>query len=211
MYLANLGPYQPRLAAYPVNHEIKTGKQNKLYMINSWYDEYPHLEYSVHKDAAFCFVCSLFPIGTGRQSADDAWTVTGVRKWHKMKSTGTKKKGKLQQHFACQSHRGALQDFAHFINPSNQVDTLLDKSGRMNLIQDQSDAAYNKQIVVILFDIVRVLVVQGIPFRGHEDNKSNFLKIVHLVSRYCSPLKHWLDNTKAQASPCYVYELRDAE
>ena len=59
MYLANIGPYQPRLAAYPLNHEIKTGKQRKF--PNSWYDEYPDLEYSLHKDAVYCFVCSLLP------------------------------------------------------------------------------------------------------------------------------------------------------
>ena len=47
------------------------------------------MEYSVHNDAAFCFVCCLFPEGVGRVSADNSWTVNGVRQWHKMKSFGT--------------------------------------------------------------------------------------------------------------------------
>ena len=88
------------------------------------------------------------------------------------------------------------EGFAHFMDPSNQVDTPLDKSRRINLIQDQSNAAYNKQIVVFLFDIVRVLAIQGISFRGHQHGKGNLLKTMHFVSRYCGPLKHWLDKTK---------------
>lgn len=92
-FLINTGPYQPKLAAYPSNATIKSGKQNKF--SSHWFKENPHLEYSVQNDAAYCFVCCLFPERAGRISADKAWTVTGVRQWHKMKSVGTKKKGKL--------------------------------------------------------------------------------------------------------------------
>ncbi len=38
----------------------------------AWHSEFLHLEYSVSKDAAYCFVCSLFPEGPGRASADPA-------------------------------------------------------------------------------------------------------------------------------------------
>ncbi|KAF2900391.1 hypothetical protein ILUMI_05795, partial [Ignelater luminosus] len=74
------------------------------------YPEYPHLEHNVFKDAAFCFVCILFPVGIIRDNADPAWVVNGVRKWHKMKSGGIKKQRKLAQYFSSKTHKAAVQD-----------------------------------------------------------------------------------------------------
>ena len=76
-FLINLGPYQPRLAVYPSNKQIKSGKQNKF--SSTWFSDFPHLEYSVENDAAYCYVCCLFPKGVRRPSADASWTINGVR------------------------------------------------------------------------------------------------------------------------------------
>jgi hypothetical protein len=62
-YMINVGPFQPKLGSYPRNNEILQSKQCRF--SSEWFDEYPHLEYSVVKDAAFCFVCQLFPTGPG--------------------------------------------------------------------------------------------------------------------------------------------------
>ncbi|XP_042908918.1 uncharacterized protein [Parasteatoda tepidariorum] len=98
-YLISLGPNQPKLTAFPANNEIPQSKQRRFNP--SWYKEYPHLEYSVFKDAAFCFVCSLFPACTNREITGDVpWIDEGVRQWHKMKSVGNNKLGKLASHFS---------------------------------------------------------------------------------------------------------------
>ena len=62
-YLIRMGPNQPILRMYPSN--TNTSKEgHKLSRFNPcWFEEYPHLEYSLSKDAAFCFVCSLFENG----------------------------------------------------------------------------------------------------------------------------------------------------
>jgi hypothetical protein len=44
-----------------------------------------------------------------------------------MKSVGKIKQGKLAQHFASQSHRSALEDFAHLVGGGESVDIMLDK------------------------------------------------------------------------------------
>ena len=85
-YLVELGPCQPRLSCFPTNPDIPQGKQNRF--SPRWYDEYPHLEYIVEKDAVFCFVCSLFDDTPSKEKADPSWKTTGIRKWHKMKSVG---------------------------------------------------------------------------------------------------------------------------
>jgi hypothetical protein len=83
------GPFRPRLKSYPRNIKIAESKQ--CHFSSEWYNSYPHLEYSITKDAAFCFVCQVFSSGIGSLKADevcDAWTVDGVQAWHKMKSRG---------------------------------------------------------------------------------------------------------------------------
>ena len=71
-YLISLGPCQPQLSSFSKKKELeKCSKQCKFSA--AWYSEFLHLEYSVSKDAAaYCFVCSLFPEGPGRASADPA-------------------------------------------------------------------------------------------------------------------------------------------
>lgn len=90
--LIQLGPHQPQLTSYPLD-----GKNKRFYP--TWYKEFEHLEYSTEKDAAFCFSCSLFPEGIGREKKEEAWVTDGVKNWSKLKSKGKNKLLKLQQHF----------------------------------------------------------------------------------------------------------------
>ena len=58
-FLIELGPHQPRLTSFPRNESIPRSKQNKF--STTWYDSFPHLEFSQKSEKAYCFVCSLFP------------------------------------------------------------------------------------------------------------------------------------------------------
>ena len=75
-YIIQLGSHQPKLAVFLQNHDIPAKKQSCF--SPEWYSVYPHFEYSISKDAAFCFVCSLFPSGPGREMAHNAWSLVGV-------------------------------------------------------------------------------------------------------------------------------------
>ena len=70
--LVQKGPFQPKLSNYPKSKNIPAGKQaqfsSKLYLIH------PHLEYSIVKDTAFRFVCSLFR----KRTAEETWSIGGV-------------------------------------------------------------------------------------------------------------------------------------
>lgn len=90
-YLIMLGLHQPKLNLYR-----RTEKYSFKY---SWFEEYPHLEYSTVKDAAFCYVYCLL-----------------------------KKVGKLQKHFISKTHKAALYEFCHFMNKNNHIDVMLDKN-----------------------------------------------------------------------------------
>lgn len=192
-YLLSLGPHQPKLAKFPTNTDISQGKQRQFNSL--WFKEYPHLEYSLIKDAAFCFICSLFPNGSNRSYSDSAWTEVGVRAWHKMKGRGIKKPGKLVQHFTSNTHKSALLDFSNFLNSSNHIDCILNKQNREQEIQDKYQQQFHQEVLTILFDVTRTLARQGLAFRGDENEEnSNFNQILLLLSRYNPILKKWLEN-----------------
>ena len=197
MYLIRIGPHQLILQQYPsttrgANEAYKHSRFNP-----AWFKEYPHLEYSLSKDAAFCFVCFLFGSGPGTEKADSAWVKEGIRSWHKFKSCGTKKQGKLAAHFSSEAHKSALFSYAHFAKASGHVDVLLDKVKRSALIQEKEDLQQNRRVIEILLDITKTLGRQGIAFRGHGgDDDGNFKQIVQLMAKYCTELRHWLDTTR---------------
>lgn len=194
-YLLSLGLYQPKLAKYPKNLNIPTEKQSQFTSL--WFNEFPHLEYSIQKDAAFCFICSLFPNGPNRNFADPAWVVSGVRNWHQMKGRGKNKQGKLALHFSSKSHNSALIDFRNFLTSSNHIDCILNKVNRQQAIEVEHKIHFHKEVITILLDITRTLARQGLAFRGdmNEEN-GNFNQLVLLISRHNPTMKRWLDDKK---------------
>lgn len=194
-YIISLGPFQPHLPKYPCNSDIKNGKQRQFNP--SWYKEYPHLEYSISSDAAFCFVCSLFPKGPHRTNENLSWSQYGVRNWEKMKSRGKNKSGKLECHFSSLAHKSSLIDLSNFSMNSNHIDKLLNTEKRKCAIQACKQKEFHKDIIKILFDVTRTLARQGLPFRGDGDEKNgNFYQIILLISRYCPAMKLWLEEEK---------------
>ncbi len=159
----------------------------------AWYSEFLHLEYSVSKDAAYCFVCSLFPEGPGRASADPAW-VQGNNTLSKMKgSLGRNKEGKLVSHFTSESHKTAMMDFIRFTSTSSHVDVQLNKEKRPCLLAEEKLRQQNTEVITILLDVARTLARQGIAFRGNGDDKNgNVQQVTRLVSRHNPALKNWL-------------------
>ena len=197
-YLIALGPYQPNLSKFPESKDIS--KQKQCRFSATWYKLYPHLEYSVVEDRAYCFVCSVFPTGPGRELADPAWTKR-MNQWHKMRSRGTAKRGKLEEHFSCKSHKAALGDFQHFKQQAAHLDIIVDRERRNKEIQEQEDLQNNKDAVAILMDVSRTLARQGLAFRGHSSGDGgevdgNFYQIVQLVGRHSLIMRRWLEERR---------------
>ena len=197
IYLIQIGPYQPILQIYPSNLNIAKEGHKQSRFNPSWFKEYPHLEYSLSKDAAFCFVCSLFGNGPGMEKAENAWSTEGIRTWHKFKSCGKVKRGELATHFSSSSHKSAMLAYAHFVKTSGHVDVLLSKTKRRALIQEEEDLVRNRKVVEILLDVTKTLGRQGIAFRGHGDDKEGiFNQIVMLMAKYCPELIYWFNTSR---------------
>ena len=156
-YLIRVGPYQPVLPEYPVTTRVAGENLKQSRFSLTWFKENPHLEYSILKDTAFCFVCSWFGGGPGMAKADNAWVEEGFRTWHKVKSVGSKTEGKLSKHFSSLAHKSAHLSYAHFAKTCGHVDVLLDKAKRVALIQEDDDCQQNRRVIEILLDITRTL------------------------------------------------------
>ena len=73
-----------------------------------WYKSYQWLEYSVERDAAFCFPCRMFKVGSSR--CESTFTVTGFRNWkHAMGQ-----KGIITSHDKCNVHKQAMMDWKQY-------------------------------------------------------------------------------------------------
>lgn len=84
-YLLSLGPCQSHYEIFPTNYD----KQRKTKTIGCLMQiGLRNTSFGVQFciDAAFCFICSLFPNGPNRLWAKHCWTLSGVRTWSKMKS-----------------------------------------------------------------------------------------------------------------------------
>jgi hypothetical protein len=72
-----MGPCQPK------NHKFeftnKGGIERRFCRV--WFKEFPWIEYSVEKDAAFCFVCYLFKDRT-KSPGGDSFVKNGFRNWN---------------------------------------------------------------------------------------------------------------------------------
>jgi len=73
------------MPVFPANESIALNKQR--HFNPTWYRDFPMLEYSIEKDAAFCFSYLLFPFIGGSSE----WSSTGIRIWHKIKIVEPKK------------------------------------------------------------------------------------------------------------------------
>ena len=192
--LIELGPHEPRLKSFPYNDSIPRNKQNKFNA--SWYDSFPHLEFSQKSEKAHCFVCFLFPFGPGRDKNESAW-VDGIQSWHKIKIVEANQQGKLLKHFSCESHKAALSDFAHFAIESCHIDVQLSNQMKDRLIQEKADEVKNREIMTIFFDVARTLSRQLLSFRGSgNDENGNFVQLINLMSRHCPTLKEWLESKR---------------
>ena len=79
--------------------------------------------------------------------ADNAWSSTGVRTWHKMSSHGAKEKGKLGKHFSSIAHKATLANFYAFGQDQSNNGILLDKEKRVKAIHEKHDQLTNQEAV----------------------------------------------------------------
>ncbi|XP_022845459.1 zinc finger MYM-type protein 1-like [Olea europaea var. sylvestris] len=166
------GPCQPRSHAFP---STRMGNKDRRFCV-SWYNEHPTwLEYSIAKDAVFCFYCYLFSLSGG------SFVKEGFSNW--------KKKEYIRKHVGASSsaHNQARVKYELFKNQK--------QSSRTCLVKQSHQARTDFQIRLnASIDCVRFLLRQGMAFRGYDEsedsnNQGNFLKLLHWLCDHNAEIK----------------------
>ena len=168
-------PCQPVGVTFPVTYFSK-----KARCFNpDWYKIYPWLEYSVKKDAAFCYPCRLFGTGCALSSRPErAFTSIGFRDW----KHATGQKGILVSHNNSLSHKQAVVAWEQFKATQDQG-SIVDQLGT-NRAQQISK---NKHYITTIAEVLLLCSRQEISFRGHDESdssmkKGNFLEVLALIA-----------------------------
>jgi hypothetical protein len=149
---------------------------------DTWYNLFPKwLEYSPTKDAAFCLPCFLFHKPSGNPGKN-AFTVDGFRSWKKVRNRTRCAFLSHEGKDFNSSHRVAEQRMDDLMNQPQHIDKVLNK-------QCHTEIANNRLQLKVSIDVVRVLALQGIAFRGRDEsstsvNRGNFLEILDVVASY---------------------------
>ncbi|KAH7660955.1 Ribonuclease H-like protein [Dioscorea alata] len=169
--------YLTRGPCQPVGHNFpqkEYGKQRRSFQ-NAWFKQHPWLEYSVTKDAAFCFWCYLFTPSRGNRTKEDAFTKIGFNNWKKALEKFVEHVGAVNS-----VHNDARIQFQSFQNQRQSV------SHQLAAHSHEMEVEYRTRLTAIL-DVSRFLLKQGLAFRGHDEsssslNKGNFLELLEWYS-----------------------------
>lgn len=136
-----------------------------------WFRTYSWLEYSVERDAAFCFPFRHFSMGSSR--AEIAFTKYGFKDWKQ----ATGKDGILQHHAICRTHTAAIQAWNDFTVNEGQgtyVANRLDSARKEQILR-------NRHYLKSVAEVILLCSCLEIALRGHNEligslNRGNFVR-----------------------------------
>lgn len=133
--------------------DIYPKDNNSRAFVVDWFKRYKWLQYSVAKDAAFCYPCQQFlPHGSKQTS----YTSTGFRNW----KNATDSKTGFPKHEKSISHIQAMamwQEKLHRISTTSSVSTLI----------HQKALEQNRYYVKSIIEVIQFLVVNELALRGN--------------------------------------------
>ncbi|XP_060214793.1 uncharacterized protein LOC132641730 [Lycium barbarum] len=175
------GPHQPRLPRFPQTDFY--GYKRRFN--RKWYKKYHDwLEYSVVEDAAYCLCCYLFKDESIHQDGGEAFSSIRFKSWHKKKRLDTHV-GELNS-----DHNQAKKKCEDLMRQEQSIQVVFVKP-------DNKAKLEHKIRLKASIEVVRLLLNQGLAFRGHREdesslNKGNFLEILSWYAKRCDKISDLL-------------------
>ena len=151
-----------------------------------WYNKYQWLEYSVSRDAIFCYPCRYFAHGCSK--AEDTFISIGYRDWKHATGRG----GALTKHDTCMTHQEAVSNWCEYkvnLQSGTSVASSLDNARKEQISK-------NRHYLKALLQALMYCTTQEIALRGHREssssqsvNKGNFIELLELLSKF-DPIIH---------------------
>jgi len=141
------------------------GKDRRFNFV--WFHKYHWIEYSVEKDAAYCFYCYLFGKESGKFITDG---------WHNW-NMGTIS---LDKHESSTLHKFAQEKYSLFVKKGTKIDTVIEKVSEKDRVDYKARLTYSLRCL-------RFLLHQGLACRGHDEteesnNRGNFLELLNWLA-----------------------------
>ena len=149
------GPCQTKVHKYP---KRMIGNLNRSFH-DEWYVNNPWLEYSIAKDAAFCFYCYLFKQPRAEHYGVDSFTNVGFRGWKDGRET-------IGAHGNGIDHNKSRRSYEDYKNQRQSVSHVMNRGGK------KMEEEYKGRLLVIL-GVVRFLLLQALAFRGHDESSTS--------------------------------------
>ncbi|XP_057538146.1 uncharacterized protein LOC130815676 [Amaranthus tricolor] len=148
----------------------------------NWFKKWDWLEYSVKKDAAFCFACYLFKRDVEIYNGGDAFVNGGFKWWNK------------PDRF--QKHVGGVKS-AHNVAYEKYVNLRDAKKTSIEVVFDNASQAQMDSYHIRLnasLTCLRFLLGQGLAFRGHDESeesnsRGNFLELLKWLGEKVDEVK----------------------
>ena len=141
---------------------------------SQWFSKWQWLHYDQSRDMAFCHTCmmavkskKITSLGTG----DLAFVSRGYSNW----KDATGEKGAFNTHQKSSTHKRAVE--VMFTLPATTGNV-----GEMSSRAHAQERLANRDNLLKLFQNIQFLSRQGIALRGHDEQNSNFIQLLHLRS-----------------------------
>lgn len=139
-------------------------KQRRLQ--SSWLLTYPWMRYSVSTDALYCAHCVLF---SPRDCKKKSFSKTPICDWKNLPSLAKRHENSAQ-------HQGCILSGNEFIRikaeKSSSIASLISSGHKIKV-------STNRHVLEKIIEVILLCGRQNIPLRGHVEERSNFIAILH--------------------------------
>jgi hypothetical protein len=149
-------PRQPTDVNFP---KTSFGSRERSFS-SVWYNGRPYLEYSIEKDAVFCFCCRKFSLPGS--AGESAFRTGGFRNW---KSALEKGKG-FQKHESSAGHIHAMERW-------KEKQLRCEKGEEVCTLINETQLKNNRYYVNEIVDVVKFLVTNELAFRGDSFSRDD--------------------------------------
>ncbi|KAK1398788.1 TTF-type domain-containing protein [Heracleum sosnowskyi] len=149
------------LASFERDPATEFGTQRRRFQA-SWFNIFKWLEYSVSKDAAFCFPCYLFEIDA---SSQHAFTIDGFKSW---KRVNDNERCAFLVHIGTSNspHKKAIKSYERLKNVTRHIDNVIN-------CQSLEEVKKNRLRLRATIEGVRYLSLQACALRGHDESSTS--------------------------------------
>lgn len=146
-----------KLFKFPFTGE---GKDRRSFQLK-WIQEFPWIEYSVSRDAAFCYVCRKFAFGNTSNNCDTTFTIKGFDSW---KNALGENKG-FRKHQNSKTHTNAAKCFKERVQ-RDQEDTSISNLVNSTVLMKR------RYYMCGIINVIKFLSQHQLAFRGDWDDEN---------------------------------------